>query len=431
MSVTGQVAYGYSGSQYTNIGSIVNSVSRRILGQDASNDGIRPTKTELIEICNDKYQSINNLHSDWMFLNRSTTVNGYELSTTSSDYASYTGTPALGTDIGATRWVSATDLYIKPITITAEKVWNVSSMVLPMGRASGSFGVPDGTVTAYISTTQAVSGAVSTSTALSLDSLGIPTSANTDVTFTFPNTYALEQTSTYYVIVEVVYTALTGDYVYVGQVSNANGNTSVNLNGAGVTTATGYDMSFDLTYYEGSYLTELTLDSSIKYIYRIYKTDVITLTKDLNPRNSSDLPEGRFWKERKNDDGTWTITIDDGVLFIKTWTIEYKVIPSYLSADADTPILPREYRYLIKLAAELECLSLGYGISSPDRIELILVDYNKGINRLEKEYRPEDLVIGVDINQQNYTPETGYSNNGYNGYNNKGAYPTKPINRRF
>jgi len=386
---------------------IVNSIAVDLTGTEAVSSGVNPTKNNIIEKINDKQKDIVNT-SDWLFAVDIQTVHGYEVSADSDTITA--GTILFeSTGLRTSPLAGKTEYYAQKIT-TGDSLCKLISVPINLKIGGQGAGEPSGSISLYICEDSGgnpdIDNPVMTADSLSLSLAG---SAWAEHLFIFTKTDdVLLKNQDYWIVFKWVGAGNNGDsmFVAVDPVSDTTATTlKTRLNNASTwTTQTGVLLSTQMSYYEADYITTLTLPTGVQKIYRLFSEDdnLLQFSTTNYMANPDNIPKGYF-VPRKLSDGSWEIYINPVNAETKDWTLEYKKVCPALVNDGDYPIIPANYRALLKKGVLLTYISMGLGMQDTGAIALLQAEYEKMLKDMKSEYLPNP-VIRIGVSKQGYTP---------------------------
>lgn len=401
-SVTGGIDYNQNSTGQDNLGQIVNNVSQFVIGVDASDEGQTPSKTLLKKLANDAHRKICNKHNDWQFMNVTGTVLGYDLDTTTTTY-NETSNPS-GYAITIDSAVNTSYYWGNKVIIPNDKVYSVTDMSTAILRTGAGFGNLNGTLQAVIVSdlngSPNVADVIAQSTDYTvLDNViteideTIETSTPYLLSFDDVTGEILKHGETYWFLFKWVTNSSNGDSFLIQT------NSVTPSSYASWTTLTG-NVVLNYNYLAGNFITTLTVDSDVQKILKLYYGDTILEEQKQydrgNDLNSNTLEGNKFRIVRVNPNGTISIEINTA-LTVEEWNIEYKTKVTQLTNDADEPLIPAEYRYLMEKDMTLTCLAAGWGIFEPEYRVVILEEFKSGLEDLEFSYREHQGNIKIDV----------------------------------
>lgn len=384
---------------------IVNSIANDLTGADAVTSGTNPIKSNIIEKVNDKQKDIVNSR-DWLFAIDTVNVHGYDVSTDTDTITA--GTILFeSTGLRTSPKAGKTEYYAQRITTETDLAKMISATINLMVGGQGA-GAPSGTIALYICPDSGGSPDLDNPT-ITADTLALTPLSRiwTEHTFLFTDTdTVLLKNTNYWVVFKWIGAADNGDsmFVAVDPVTDTAATTlKTRLNSASTwTTQTGSQLSTTLTFYMAEYATTITLPANVQKIYRLYSTLNGDLINNLLPysttnymSNPENIPKGYF-VTRKISSGLYQIYINPTTADTLDWTLEYKVTCTALSDDTDVPIIPQNYRALLKKGVLLYYISMGLGMQDTGAIALIQAEYDKMLKDMRGEYLPNPTIrIGV------------------------------------
>jgi hypothetical protein len=405
---------------------IIDSVAMDLTGAVAQTSNVSPNKASLIEKVNDKQKDICNSR-EWTFLMESVSVDGYS---TSSTVATLTAGLAGGqpADCKNDETAGKTSYWAEKITTVSGylsipkqiNVW-LAGTATGAGAVSGSTqfficpdlaGNPD--IDNPVSTFDVTGSTIAVSTAQFLEfPFGAITTAG-----------VLLKGTQYWIVMKFIGAADNGDGLAVeyGNPAYPSTTTKTRLNNATTWTAfTTGRLRMSLDYYQGSYISTLTLPANAQKVFRLYSGTSDTPTDNLLPYSTTNfmhspelIPKGYFIV-KSADNGLLDIWINPVDANVTTWVLDYKKSCSALSADADYPLLPRNYRALLKKGVLLYYVMMGLGMQDQGAIALLQAEYDKMLRDMRAEYLPNPAIrIGVSRRGgastgspfNNYSPNT-------------------------
>lgn len=355
---------------------IVNNISQELTGRDAATSGNRPTKAEITKKVNNEILDIC-AGKNWYFLYARTAVDGFTASINTDTVATVSGTPTAGslqlnnvTTSLTEDFTTAETYHLKPISAT-----------LSLGAAISYVGLINSSITLTIhadnngapgATALYTSDAITITDNVTSTGITLPVSALTDVTFTFSNVATVLNPATKYWFKLTATPAIgNGRALIWGDVS-------------GVAYAS-------LSWYQASLNTELTIPANYENVFRIYSGSATAPTVDLFQyaqddfmRNPSDVPSNTFVL-RTMTNGQIIAYINPSATSL-LWNVEGKTFPTALSADSDTPVIPRNYRELIEWGVILHYAALGIGTQDKDYIGLIKAKYDERLKSMRRNF---------------------------------------------
>jgi len=395
---------------------IVDHVAIMTTGDVASNDGGNPTKTTLIKLANEAHRKICNKHKDWTFLRVTETVHGYELDDT------LTTTLGANDNLSATQTSLATSghIYIaSPFTVT--NVTNPYIMVCQVAKVTTGFGEFYGNMQVHICPIK--DGKPDTDNPVISSNLfnpNRPSATGTAEPFYFTSADVVP-TGSYYAVLDITPNIYNGVPLKWGTTTgDAKGWIK---DGTGVWTAC-EAIYFDVYEYLGDYITTLTLPRTAQRVYQLIGGG-LNLVEASNPRNGAELMTGGFRVLGYDKDGL-QVEINTGTVKVLTFTAEYKSKATQLINDADIPLVPAEYCYLIEKDMLVQLSSFGWANNGKIDLQQLREDFLRGIQDLEMDYRDmvQDFAVDGDSTYVPYSElEHGF------GMADK-EYPSKPNNKR-
>jgi len=404
---------------------IYNSIANDLTGADAQTSGVNPVKTNIIEKINDCQKDIVNSR-DWTFMIDTVAIKGFTNTTTQATIVAgfyESAVAALRTQATA----SKTEYYAQRIT-TEDKLVKAISIPISLKIGETGAGVPVGAITLGV---YADSGGspdlddqILTSDALTLALNGTFWASQTFL-FTAETDVLLKNTN-YWIVFKWVGAANNGDSMYVGvdvTTDTAATTLKTRLNNAATwTTQTGVMLTATLTYYESDYETTLTLPTDVSKIYRIYAGTASKPTTNLLPYSTTqyinspdEVPMDKF-VIRAMTDGALEVWINPATANNKDYTLEYKKVCTALSDDTDYPVIPRNYRALLKYGPLLYYVTMGLGMQDTGAIALLQARYDKLLRDLRAEFLPNPATrIGVSRRSMSQTssPHGNYNPNAW------------------
>ncbi len=372
---------------------IVNNVSQDIIGEDASDDGQRPSKTKLIRMANDVQRDVVERHDDWLFMNALEAVDGFTLAAATSAKNNFAAVNLGATGVGNA--TSGTAYIAAALTLTAP--FKPTAAVIPVGKIVVGFGEYYGNMKVTICP----------------DLNGVPDTANPAATsdilnpyrpqdaalinepFTFTNADSIDKGS-YWVVLNILPNTYNGVPIVPGTVTASTGGLYKDTTATAWTA--GENMSYTLTGYDGTYITtELTLDNTWEAVRSLKTGDGYILLPAVDPHNGTTPPSGYFWIKSFNTDGTVTLTINSPVTEIFEIIVDGIKRVLDMVADGDYPQIPRDHRDIIETGMKLALISEGLNISANFDAVKLQKDFDKQLESLEWKYRDarEDISLPV------------------------------------
>lgn len=379
-----------------NLLTIVNSISRKLMGIDAQTDGVNPNKTDIIDEVNDVQKLILGNY-DWRFLRDVGTLSGYSVGD-SATLQAFSATPDIESGLTSGLVSSVTD-YIADLYTPAEDI-KPSSIVFKIGALGSGAGVVSGSITGMIcpdlnGVPDTANPLYSSDVEAFADPLYPPTSATSDYTLTFSeqgNDDVLLTGGKYWIVLKMAYASDNGDGMTLG---TTTGSTTKYLKSGGAWTASTVQMYWSITGTEIDFLSELTLSTSVQRVYRLFTGGVGAPVLNLLPwqddkfvRRPLDIPSQSFIVRPFAESGAIKVWINPTNAKVTTWYIEYKKKVTALSDDNDVPLIPSGYRSIIKYKALLNFLGRGYGQQDAGNLETLNTDIAVLFKGMKSEYLP-------------------------------------------
>lgn len=395
---------------------MVDHVAIMTTGDVASNDGGNPTKTTLIKLANEAHRKICNKHKDWTFLRVTETIPGYELD------ESLTATFADNDDLSATQTSLATSghIYIaSPFNVV--DVSNPYLMICQIAKVTTGFGEYYGNMQVHIC--PIVDGKPDVDNPLISSNLFNPYRPNVAgiaEPFFFTSDDVLP-TGNYYAVLDIIPNIYNGVPLKWGTITGDATGWIKDVTGDWVACE---GILFDVYEYLGDYITTLTLPRVAQRIYQLIGGG-LNLIEASNPRNGAELMSGGFRVLGYDKDGL-QVEVNTGALDVLDFTAEYKSKATQLINDADIPLVPAEYTYLIEKDMLIQLCAFGWANNSKIDLKEMKEDYYRGVQDLEMDYRDmvQDFAVDGDSTYIPYSElESGF------GMMDK-EYPTKPNNKR-
>jgi hypothetical protein len=379
---------------------IINSVANDLTGADAQVSGVNPNKANLIEKVNDKQKDICNSR-DWTFMIDTQSINGYTTSTTEGTISGITVSAGQPADLKSDETGGRVSYWAEKMATSGTKLSLPKQLDVYLvatatgaGAVSGSFQFficPDSAGNPDISN-PVVTSSLYDSTLFS----GLTASAFQLFTLSsiVTNDVLLKGTN-YWVVVKFSGAADNGDGLAVEYGNITSATTKTRLNNATTWTAfTTGRLRMSLTYYEADYETNLTLPSDVQKVYRLYSGTANEPTNNLKPYSTTNyiqdpeaVPTGYFVVKSANT-GVLEIWINPATANQTDWVIEYKKNSTALSGDSDVPVIPRNFRALLKKGVLLYYMGLGLGMQDSGAIALIQAEYDKMLKDMRVEFLP-------------------------------------------
>jgi len=415
----------YQDADDQNLLNLVNAISLKLNGVNASNDGTsRPSKAEIISIINETQKDICN-ENDFTFLYKTAVVNGFTSTNSDQTKESYSGSVGQQSSMGTSVSQSVVDYYAEKLTSDSDVVSVPSKVSLYLGRSNTGFGLIQATLTALIcpiasgvpdvSNPAASSDLIAVVDSVTDGGTSLPSSAVTEIEFTFSDSdEILEASTNYYIVLKVSYAATNGDGVYLGG-GGTGGTTTKVLNDSNSRTWTDISAAqiyYNLTYDSGAYTTELTLPVDADKIYRIYEGTVDDPDSNMREYMSTKYmynPQGQpidsFVIRRYTSTGFPVVKVKSSKQNVSQWTVEYKKKASVLSADTDIPLIPSNFRGLLikKPLYDFRADNLGTTDVTEGQLNRLMGEYERALLRLQEIYIPK-YVESMTVSRGGETP---------------------------
>ena len=421
------------------LGSMVASVARRLWQRSPTT----AEKEDIIQALNDAQRTICGMHKDWLFMDVRGTVNGYELNETVQEvYAigdASSWLPVYNQHAGLTPNFNGrnTVYFAEKLDLPISNVGAIDTVTFQIGRKNIGFGNVNGSMKVMlcpynsvglpdvanpITESEIITVADSvTSTGVTLREPIQPGLArNTDpIEFEFGYADILTSGANLWAVLVMDY-ASSGDMIQVGAEETTSDSTAIGSNeGAlGIYLTTIGKIQYKVKYVLGDYINQITMPTDVYKLWRMY-TDNVNILEDINYKDGTTQLHNTFIILNYDSNGAPVVLIKTSLGNVLVWNIEYRSKVPLMSQDTDVPLIPPDFRFLLRYKAELDFIGRGFGIQTPTKEDIIASDYARGISDLELMYRPrpKNMQWGQStgyypIADTKHSRQTKYNNTG-------------------
>jgi hypothetical protein len=422
--------------------SMINNISMRIRGTLPSDaTGVNPSKATIGQAVNDSYLSIVRKRKDWLWLNSTITVEGYNI--TAEDETEIPVTVHTNPQVltPATVTGTTTEQIAQKFSVPVDEIWEPSAIAIYLSKVG--IGYTNGILQLKIVPILAsgepdTANPICYSNAITVinDALSngqILTSTLQEVSFTMAlGTQRLLPDTSYFALLVLTNAVDSGARIYLGSntaaITDLTATRVSNWQSSYAWTYPNNAVYVKVTYDLGQIETTMTLPATVDKLNLLTGSvngTSVNLTESYDNKDGSGIASGTFAVVKTNADGSKTIRFNAASNKVVLWSADVKLIATPLINDYDEPLLPLRYRDLIEFDAELLLRARGVGINTPQYLELLQGKITEGYMRLLQDETPE--VSDMVPQTRGFTPYSStYGQTRYNGYNNRGRYPTKP-----
>lgn len=397
---------------------MVNTLSQLCIGKDAQTTGIRPTKTQLQYVVNNAHKEVCRTHSDWTFMNKVGVIKGYENGDTVSDVSIAVDSTSIA-EVGEDP--SQTDYLASEITIGQHT--EVSSLGIHIGSAYvAGVGVHESTVRLLLCNFDSAGNPDVDNPILYTESATLlQTTGTSTITITYADstTESLSIANVFELDVETPYAVYAGRYAVVLEViASSTSGDGIKSAGRSSTVKGKYklgsaswasDLSMLYTVYvngvEAVLLSDFPVSTAWEVIWNLKDKDGRIYSRADNQQDGHNPLSNKFYISGYNSDGTFNVRVHTDYAQTLNWVAYGKANCLDMNLDADLHLLPITYDDLIVDYALLSCIGLNWLINMPIKSEEITARITNRMKALRRDYRPNDLRLGVDVTFQTFTPD--------------------------